>query len=168
MSTTATPRSRSAVVHHDRVAGGAGGVDELELGPMGEHRLGDKRAAPLDELLAGLRRDERSLVGVGRRVVGPAVFGDLIGVDEHAAPKQRRQRELDEGGLTGAVGSGNEVEPFHGVAGALIPFRPASTLGHQDRTAVGSVLDDVAVVVEGDCGEAGRSVTGFGHGSSIL
>jgi len=120
MSTTATPRSRSAVVHHDRVAGGAGGVDELELGPMGEHRLGDKRAAPLDELLAGLRRDERSLVGVGRRVVGPAVFGDLIGVDEHAAPKQRRQRELDEGGLTGAVGSGDEVEPFHGVAGALI------------------------------------------------
>jgi len=48
---------------------------------MGEHRLGDKRAAPLDELLAGLRRDERSLVGVGRRVVGPAVFGDLIGVE---------------------------------------------------------------------------------------
>src|SRR6185312_2540014 len=74
----------------------------------------------------------RRLVGMGRRVVGPALCGDLVGGDEHAACKQRRQRELDEGALTGAVGSGDQVEPFHGMAGALI-FLPALLTARSPR-----------------------------------
>src|SRR4026209_472151 len=60
--------------------------------------------------------------------------------------------------LPAPLGPATRSRRFTGRLGLVFPSRPASTLGHQDRTAVGSVLDDVAVVVEGDCGEAGRSV----------
>src|ERR1700722_9161374 len=90
---------------------------------MREHSLGDERCAELDELGPGLYRYARRLIRMRGRILGPALFGDLVGVDEAAAGQQGRQREFDERRLAGSVGSDEEVEPLHRVGAALAFLR---------------------------------------------
>ena len=101
-------------VQHGRVAVGARVADQVDFGRVREHGLRDERPARLDE--CGPRRggDACRVIGVGGRVVGPPLPGDLVGVDEHASGQQAREGEVDERGLAGAVGSDDQVKPLQG------------------------------------------------------
>src|SRR5277367_7049975 len=57
------------------------------------------------------------------RIIWPALFGDLVGVDEGASRQQRREREFDERRLAGSVGSDDEIEPLHRGGAALAFLR---------------------------------------------
>ena len=72
-------------VHDNGVARRVRGADEVELGGMGEHRLGDERPAHLDQLRPGGSGDSRRIVGVRHRILRPALARYLVGVDEHTA-----------------------------------------------------------------------------------
>ena len=100
----------------DRVVRGAGGIDQFQLRRMGEHGLGDERCAELDELGPGLRRHPRGLIRMRGHIIGPALFGDLVGVDEGAAGQQRRQRELDELDFPAPLGPTTRSSRFIGWA----------------------------------------------------
>src|ERR1700734_1315525 len=90
---------------------------------MREHGLGDERRAELDELGPGVCRHSRGLIRMRFRIIWPALFGDLVGVDEGTSRQQRRERELDKRRLAGSVGSDDEIEPLHWVGAALAFLR---------------------------------------------
>ena len=107
-------------VNDDGVAGGLCGAHEFELGRVGEDCLGDERPARLDQGGPSVGGDAGRRIGVRRGVVGPALTGYFVGVDEHAAGQQWRQGERHEGGFTGTIGPDDEVEAFHaGAIGAV-------------------------------------------------
>jgi hypothetical protein len=127
-------------VYDDGVVGGTCRMDEIQLGGMGEHRLGDERPAQFDEPGPSFGGDTRRVVGVREGIVGPTLLGDLVGVDEYAAGEQRRKGQRDERRLSRPIGSDDEVGALH---------RSALARDH-GRCAVGPVLDDPSVVVHGD------------------
>src|SRR5271156_6234479 len=90
---------------------------------MGEHAFRDERLAQLDELRPGSCCHPCGLIRVRGRVIGPALFGDLVGVDEGAARQQRRQREFDERRFASTIGSDDEIEPLHRVGVAFTFLR---------------------------------------------
>jgi hypothetical protein len=58
------------------------GVDQFELGWMGEHRFGDERLAQLESAWPRDGGDDRRVIRVRRRVIRPALFGHLSTFEE--------------------------------------------------------------------------------------
>jgi hypothetical protein len=68
-------------VHHG-VARGMPGVDQFELGWMGEHRFGDERLAQLDQLGLVTAAMTAASSACAARVIRPALFGHLSTFEE--------------------------------------------------------------------------------------
>ncbi|MCW2780686.1 MAG: hypothetical protein JWR35_1135 [Marmoricola sp.] len=59
------------------MAGVVGVVDQVELGGVGEDRLGDERLPPVQQRVTGIGGDLRGVAGVSFGIIGPAVRSGL-------------------------------------------------------------------------------------------
>ena len=100
-----------------------------------------------------------------RRGLRPAQPGDLVGIDEHTAGQQRAQGQCHEGRLAGPVGADDQVQAPHGDNSAARLFT-----GERSAGAVGPILDDLAILIEGNGGDpmGGKLIPVVSAGEAFL